>query len=101
MIVDWVWISVKSEAQIDLVYNELKKWTDMKVFKKDDIPDFYGIKNANYALDLLILPMHNNVSLGKDKAHANLYFPRHRGSKEHFPRKGREPKLFWRLFREC
>ena len=62
-IVDWVWIAVKNETQIDnqlsnidLVYNDLSDWTDMKVFKRDEIPDSYHIKNADYALDLLIIP---------------------------------------------
>ena len=55
-IVDWVWIAVKNETQVDLVYNELSLWTDMKVFKREEIPDFYHIKNADYALDLLIIP---------------------------------------------
>ena len=62
--------------EIDLVYNDLKKWTDMKVFKREEIPDFYHIKNATYALDLLILPNFNNVSLSTaDSDHPYLYLP--------------------------
>ena len=62
--------------EIDLVYNDLKKWTDMKVFKREEIPDFYHIKNATYALDLLILPNFNNVSLSTaDNDHPYLYEP--------------------------
>ena len=61
---------------IDLVYNDLKNWTDMKVFKREEIPDFYHIKNATYALDLLILPNFNNVSLSTaDNDHPYLYEP--------------------------
>ena len=61
---------------IDLVYNDLKNWNDMKVFKREEIPDFYRIKNATYALDLLILPNINNVSLSTaDNDHPYLYFP--------------------------
>ena len=67
-IVDWVWIAVKNETQIDnqlsnidLVYNDLSAWTDMKVFKRDEIPDSYHIKNADYALDLLIIPRLESV----------------------------------------
>ena len=74
----------------------------MKVFKKDDIPDFYGIKNADYALDLFIIPMHNNVSLGNDNDHANLYFPPAVGSEEEADQsKGKGSGLFRLLFREC
>ena len=48
----------------------------MKVFKREEIPDFYRIKNATYALDLLILPNINNVSLSTaDNDHPYLYFP--------------------------
>ena len=62
--------------EIDLVYNDLKNWTDMKVFKREEIPDFYHIKNATYALDLLILPNINNVSLSTvDNDHPYLYLP--------------------------
>ena len=48
----------------------------MKVFKREEIPDFYHIKNATYALDLLILPNINNVSLSTvDNDHPYLYLP--------------------------
>ena len=47
----------------------------MKVFKREEIPDSYHIKNADYALDLLIIPRFNNVSLGADSDHPNLYLP--------------------------
>ena len=60
-IVDWVWIAVKNETQINLVYNELSLWTNMKVFKKEEIPDSFHIKNADYALDLLIIPKLESV----------------------------------------
>ena len=80
MIVDWVWIAVKNESQIDLVYDELKKWTDMKVFKKDEIPEFFHIKNADYALDLLIVPKFINVSYGFDNDHPTLYLPNAAGN---------------------
>ena len=33
----------------------------MKVFKREEIPDSYHIKNADYALDLLIIPKLESV----------------------------------------
>ena len=77
-IVDWVWIAVKDENLIDLVYSDLSNWTDMKVFKREKIPDSYHIRNADYALDLLIIPRLESVqdflfTLVMKHMHLNYY----------------------------
>ena len=43
LIVDSNYIAVKDQSQvkIDQIYNELSNWHDMKIFKIQDLPDYY------------------------------------------------------------
>lgn len=80
LIVDGRNIAVKN-GQIDAVFNELKKHDDkLLVYKKEDIPEWYHVKNAKYIQDILIDSKHNNVTLGADNDHPDLYFPRAAGN---------------------
>ncbi len=76
-IVDRGDIAVKNPSKIDMVVDELKKWTDMKVFKKEDIPDYYRTKNGKYTLDIMMVP-NGNVTLSRDNDFSQ-YFPENKG----------------------
>lgn len=74
-IVDGRNIAVK-EGQVDIVYSELNKFQDkLVVYKREDIPEWYRVKNAKYIQDILIDSKHNNVTLGADNDYPDLYFP--------------------------
>lgn len=76
LIVDNTQIAIKNGSSVDLVYNQLKAWDDMFVYKKEEIPDFYHVKNGKYALDILLTPKpKRNVTLSQDNAYSDLYFP--------------------------
>ena len=74
IIVDGGNIGVKVD-KIDLVYEELEKWTDMKVYKHDEIPDYLRVQQAKYGLDILLTLGNNQVTLGADNDYGYLYLP--------------------------
>ena len=73
-------IVLKDSSYIDDVYENLKEWNDIKVFKKEDMPEYFRVKNAKHALDIQwIMPRYNNVTLGLDNNYTHLYMPPYTG----------------------
>ena len=58
----------------DKVVEDLKQWPELKVYKKAEVPEYYGLKNAEQVNDILILPK-NRTIWGVDNANPNLYEP--------------------------
>ena len=59
---------------MDSVYENLKEWEDIQVYKKDEMPEYFGLNEADFLLDLIVSPK-SNVTGGIDNAHPDLYWP--------------------------
>ena len=74
VIIDGYNIGLKSDANLDSVYENLKEWEDIQVYKKDEMPEYFGLNEADFLLDLIVSPK-SNVTGGIDNAHPDLYWP--------------------------
>ena len=56
------------------IFEELTKWDELEIYKKSDLPEYFGLKNAEFLQDLIITPK-QNITIGIDPEHSELYWP--------------------------
>ena len=74
VIIDGYNIGLKNDSNVDNVYEDLKQWEEIDVYKKDEMPEYFGLSDADFLLDLIVSPK-NNVTGGIDNANPDLYWP--------------------------
>ena len=74
VIIDGYNIGLKKNSNIENVYEDLKQWEEIDVYKKDEMPEYFGLNDAEFLLDLIVSPK-NNVTGGIDNANPDLYWP--------------------------
>ena len=65
---------LKDISKVDEAVEDLKTWEELKVYKKDDLPDYYGLKNANHVEDIVIFPK-DKIIWGVDNTNPDKYEP--------------------------
>jgi hypothetical protein len=82
-------ISVRNKTRIDLVVSDLRAWSQMDVYKREDIPDYLGVKNSDLILDILL------VSKGTSLIDSDWRFPNDPNDPIYLPRAGKESFLMF------
>ena len=67
-------IILKDPTKVDEAVADLKTWDELKVFKKGELPAYYGLKKAQYVEDVIILPK-AKVIWGVDNTNPDKYEP--------------------------
>ncbi len=67
-------VALKDPSTVDQAASDLSAWEGVDVFRKEDIPDHFGLRNNDLVLDLLLVSLGDQI-ISQDFEYSDAFLP--------------------------